>query len=51
MGDFNRDLLQANTKKTWLEYMESFALNKLLSLQLELQIIQKHLLTIYIVIV
>ena len=26
MGDFNRDLLQANTKKTWLEYMESFGL-------------------------
>ena len=26
MGDFNRDLLQVNTKKTWLEYMESFGL-------------------------
>ena len=28
MGDFNRDLLQVNTNKTWLEYMESFGLEK-----------------------
>ena len=26
MGDFNRHLLQVNTKKTWLEYMELFGL-------------------------
>ena len=29
MGDFNRDLLQVNTKKTWLEYMESFGLEQI----------------------
>ena len=29
MGDFNRDLLQVNTKKTWLEYMESFVLEQI----------------------
>ena len=29
MGDFNRDLLQVNIKKTWLEYMESFGLEQI----------------------
>ena len=29
MGDINRDLLQDNIKRTWLEYMESLACIKL----------------------
>lgn len=30
LGDFNRDLLQENTKKAWLEYMESFGLKQVI---------------------
>ena len=29
MGDFNRNLLQVSTKKTWLEYMESFGIEQI----------------------
>ena len=28
LGDFNRDLMNENTKKAWLEYMEPFGLNQ-----------------------
>ena len=30
MGDINRDLLQDNIKRTWLEYMESFGLHQII---------------------
>ena len=30
LGDFNRDLLQENIRKPWLEYMESFGLKQII---------------------